>query len=406
MEEAVPDVEYDQLHHFISKSPWSFKNLISRIADFASKKLTSYSKKTKLPIGLYIDESSFGKKGKYSVGVSRQWLGSKGKVDNGQVAVFSSLGCGNYNALIDCRLFLPKCWTDDPERCNSAGIPKEEQVFKTKIELAIESVKSLVNQGINYGFVAVDALYGSSFEFINTMDELGQIILGRVRNNIQCYLEEPTFCLPDRKSNKGRKPTKYKTETPAYSMKTIALAVAEAEWRDIDIRDTTKATLRVQAAQKAIWLYCEEQNQLKKWTLVITRESKETSIKEYTYTVTNSTETLTQIIQMDRQRYWIERSFQDAKNEVGMDEYQVRNYLGFYHHMSLSMLAYLFLMEERMDNHAEIPLLSCADIRRFFEFLLPNRVQTLEDLYLQMMIRHFKRQASIESAYRSEKDVA
>ena len=105
---------------------------------------------------------------------------------------------------------------------------------------------------------------------------------------------------------------------------------------------------------------------------------------------------------MDCQIYWTERSFQDAKNEVGMDEYQVRKYDAFYHHMSLSMLAYLFLTGQRMRFATNIELLSCADIKKFLEFLIPNKAATIEELYVQMQTRHKKRRASAKSAYRRQ----
>ena len=105
---------------------------------------------------------------------------------------------------------------------------------------------------------------------------------------------------------------------------------------------------------------------------------------------------------MDRQRYLIERSFQDVKNEVGMDEYQVRKYDAFYHHMSLSMLAYLFLTAQRMCFAANLELLSCADIKKFLEFLIPNKAMTIEEMYMQMQTRHKKRRASTQSSYRRQ----
>lgn len=402
IEESVPAVNYEQLRQFISKSPWCHNQLMTEIALRANRKLKDYSNKSELPIGFYIDESSFVKKGMHSVGVSRQWLGCRGKVDNGQVAVFSSLGCGAYNSLIDCRLFLPECWTEDKERCNRAGIPEDEQEFKTKIELAIESVMEARTQGIVYDFIAVDALYGSSFKFINTLDQLGEVVMGRMRNSIHVYLEEPLFQLPERESNKGRKPTKLRAQTLGVTVKSIAESIKENLWEDIDIRSTTKGILKVQAFQKKVWLHDDESGEVKQWDLIICRDNQTTSLKDYTYTISNtaSSKTLREMIQMDRQRYWIERSFQDNKNEVAMDEYQVRKYRGFYHHMSLCMLATLFLMEERMDCKDTLPLLSCADIRRAMEFLMPKKVTNLEEFCIQMEIRHIKRQKSIDHASR------
>ena len=90
---------------------------------------------------LIIDESAFVKQDKMSVGASRQYLGRLGKVPRGQVAVFGVLAKGLYATAIDTRLYLPTEWTDDPQRCDKAGIPESEQVFKTKNELALEIVE-------------------------------------------------------------------------------------------------------------------------------------------------------------------------------------------------------------------------------------------------------------------------
>ena len=144
-------------------------------------------------------------------------------------------------------------------------------------------------------------------------------------------------------------------------------------------------------------------NKTIKRELLITKENEEGKVKySYTLLISAGCTDLQRLVQMDRQRYWIERSFQDVKNEVGMDEYQVRKYDAFYHHMSLSMLAYLFLTEERMRFNTNIELLSCADIKKFLEFLIPNKAKTLEELYIQMKIRHKKRQASTKSAFRRQ----
>jgi hypothetical protein len=91
---------------------------------------------------LILDESGFAKQGKMSVGASRQYLGRLGKVDNGQVAVFGVLAKGRFATAIDTRLYLPKEWTDDAQRCNKAGIPESERLFKTKNQLALEIARA------------------------------------------------------------------------------------------------------------------------------------------------------------------------------------------------------------------------------------------------------------------------
>lgn len=404
MDERIKGSQYDQLHHFVSVSPWDHRALMDQTARRAAKKLLMHSKTENLPIGFYIDESSFAKKGVMSVGVGRQWLGSKGKVDNGQVAVFSALGCGQHCALMDCRIYLPKDWTKDPERCDKANIPVDERQYKTKIELASESVEHLDDLGIKVDFHAVDALYGSSMEFMNGLEIHGKPVLGRVRSDFQFYLEKPEFYLPERTSNRGRKPSKMRTNRKAVSAVKLKQQSEEHEWQKIAVRDTDKGKLWLDIIHKKIWVRCKKTNETFERELLITRENEEGKVK-YSYTLVISADCtdLQRLVQMDRQRYWIERSFQDAKNEAGLDEYQVRNYRGFHHHMSLSMLAYLFLMEQRMRLKDKIELLSCHDIRLCMQFLITGKVVTFDDLYRQMEIRHFKRKSSTESAIRRQK---
>ena len=148
MDERIDNSQYDQLHHFLSDSPWKARKLIDRVAFRSFSLLWDKSQLTGLPIGLYIDETSFRKTGMKSVGVKRQYLGCIVKVDNGQVAVFSALGTGSHCALVDCRLYLPECWVNDKERCKQAKIPLDKQEYKTKIELALESVEHIDNKGV------------------------------------------------------------------------------------------------------------------------------------------------------------------------------------------------------------------------------------------------------------------
>lgn len=106
---------------------------------------------------LLTDESGFAKQGKGSVGVCRQWLGRFGEADNGQVAVFGALAYKAYLAPVNVRFYLPQEWTDDPKLCELAGIPKDEQKFHTKPELALNIVKHARENGLNYGWVGTDA---------------------------------------------------------------------------------------------------------------------------------------------------------------------------------------------------------------------------------------------------------
>ena len=119
--------DYYQLQHFISNSPWDARELMDHVSREVSSKLTA----NKL-IGLHIDETGVRKKGKYSVGVDRQYCGNIGKTDNSQVAVYAALSQGDFATLIDSKLYLPKSWTSDKQRLDEAKVPLDQREFKTK----------------------------------------------------------------------------------------------------------------------------------------------------------------------------------------------------------------------------------------------------------------------------------
>src|SRR5262245_26557679 len=133
--EVVPDTDNRNLQQFITHSKWSAREVLDHVAHDADELIGDGTE-----AALIIDESGFAKQGKMSVGASRQYLGRLGKVDNGQVAVFGVLAKGRFATAIDTRLYLPKEWTDDAERCDKAGIPQSERVFKTKNQLAWKSL--------------------------------------------------------------------------------------------------------------------------------------------------------------------------------------------------------------------------------------------------------------------------
>jgi SRSO17 transposase len=119
----------------ISDSGWNFRKAIDQAAIETSKTLP-FKKLT----GLIIDETGTVKKGDKSVGVGWQYCGNVGKTANSQVAVMACLSNGDFASLVDARLYLPKDWTKDKSRCDLAGVPKEDRVFKTKLDIAYETI--------------------------------------------------------------------------------------------------------------------------------------------------------------------------------------------------------------------------------------------------------------------------
>src|SRR5207244_13167184 len=120
-----------------------------------------------------------------------------GKVDNGQVAVFGVLAKGRFATAIDTRLYLPKEWTDDVERCNKAGVPESERVFKTKNQLALEIVAQARRNGVRFGWVGADAGYGSGPDFLFALADAGHTFLIDVHKSFVIYEGDPQRRIPE-----------------------------------------------------------------------------------------------------------------------------------------------------------------------------------------------------------------
>src|SRR5258708_10306819 len=184
--EVVPDTDSRNLQQFVTHSKWSTREVLDHVARDADELIGDSA-----DAALIIDESAFVKQGKMSVGASRQYLGRLGKVDRGQVAVFGVLAKGHFATAIDTRLYLPKEWTDDQQRCAKAGIPESERVFKTKNELALEIVEQSRRNGVRFGWVGADAGYGSGPDFLFALADAGHTFLIDIHKSFVIYGVDP-----------------------------------------------------------------------------------------------------------------------------------------------------------------------------------------------------------------------
>ena len=163
---------YHQMQHFISDSPWDYRELMDKVARDVSSSLP----KRKLT-GLLIDESGWEKKGDKSVGVAPQYCGNVGKVANSQVAVFGALNNGDFASMVDARLYLPESWCDDSARCDVAGIPEADRTFKMKWEIAIEIIRHQQSLGVSFDYVGGDGYYGNSMELAQAVEDMSLLYM-------------------------------------------------------------------------------------------------------------------------------------------------------------------------------------------------------------------------------------
>jgi SRSO17 transposase len=397
MEEVVPDCNYQSLQHFLSHSQWDVRAVLAQVAAEADRHLGGSA-----DTGFFIDESSFAKKGEKSVGVARQWNGRLGKVDNSQVAVFACLGQGPYATLIDTRLYLPREWVLDPARCLEAGVPEQEVVYKSKAELAFEMVVGARQNGVRFSWVGMDGGYGKEPALLRRLEDHGEVFVADVHKDQRIYLEDPEPAVPGRTSPRGKKPTLLKAQSESQRVDEWVKAQPAESWQKVTVRPGTKGKLRVEALQARVWLWDGSEQTARYWHFVATRELGSPETIKYVLSNAPAETSLERLVWMQRQRFWIERSFQDAKSESGLADYQVRGWLAWHHHMALVMMATLFMLEEKLFQKEAYPLLSCSDIEVLLAHFLPRRDVTVAEVIRQMEARHRARQNATESAYRRQ----
>ena len=393
MAEVVVDTDAQALHHFLTDSPWDARTVMDKVARDVDSLLGGDQDSC-----LVLDETCFPKKGKKSVGVARQWMGRQGKTDNCQVAVFAALARGKSVSLIDAELYLPQEWVKDPQRCAAAGVPEERRVLKTKPALALELVQRVRRNGVRFSWVTADGGYGQNRVLLRALDDAGERFVIDVHCDQRIYLEEP--------SRSVQEPPSEDQQSPSVAPLSVEQWVAQqpsTAWERVWVRHSSRGELRVEALRCCAWLLEGKECTSRKWQLLVTREVGDPQTVKYSLSNAPLTISLQRLAYMQRQRYWVERAFQEAKNEAGLDEYQARSWRAWHHHIALVMMALLFLLRERQIQSEALPLLSARDVKVLLVKVLPRQDQTLEEIIQQIQLRHQQRQSAIDSAYRRQK---
>lgn len=405
MAEQVPEQAYHQYHNFLSESKWDYQQVNNTTALETSALLEGCKSKSGKPTGYIVDESSHLKKGKKSVGVSRQYAGVSGKVDNCQVAVYSSL-CNEGNvSIINVKLFLPEQWTLDKDRCHKAGIPESEQEFKTKPQLALEMIKSDKELGVQFDWIGGDGLYGHNTELTHGLDTEGLFYVLDVHKDELFYLEEPTFSVPPKKGKKGRTPTNLQADKPTCRIDNYYQGLSQYQWEKVKVRKTTKGWKYVYVHTVAIWHWDGKEENARQRTLVITRTLDKNPKVKFSFSNGDIDEyTRREYAYFQCNRYWVERSFDDAKNELGLSGYQIRKWNAWQHHQSLTMMACMYMLTLKIARKPEYKMMSLRDIRIMIIANLFSNQETITKLHNQMLIRHKNRKRDIDRFYKNIND--
>jgi SRSO17 transposase len=335
------------LHHLVAKAPWSDEVLLEQIRN---RVLPTMQKKGPV-VAWIVDDTGFPKKGKHSVGVTRQYCGQVGKQENCRIAVSLSVATWNSSLPIAYRLYLPKEWAEDPQRRKATEVPKEVE-FQTKPEIALDQIRAAVAADLDRGVILADAAYGINTDFRDGLTGLGlQYVVG-VQSSMTVW-EPGKQPLPAKSRGKTGRPPRLLQRTPDHqpvSVKQLAMGLPSAAFREITWREGTDrklhsrfAAVRVRPAHRDYW---KAEPHAEEWLLIEWPRAEAEPSKYWMSTLPPDT-TLKALIKMAKHRWIIERDYQELKQELGLGHFEGRNWRGFHHHATLCIAAYGFLVAER-----------------------------------------------------------
>jgi SRSO17 transposase len=375
---AWVDVERQVLQDFIGTAPWEHRPLLQVLVGQVADRLGE-------PDGIIaFDPSSFPKRGTHSVGVKRQWCGHRGKVDNCQVGVFMGYVSQHDHVLLDFRLSLPEEWARDEQRRRACHVPSEV-CYQTRQEQCLEMLEAWGEQ-VPHGWVTGDDELGRHTRFRQDLRERGErYLLGVPCTTTLRDLEAP---LPEY-SGRGRRP-----KAPWQSVTQWRQGLDADAWTYLTVRDGEKGPVAIEMVKRRVQTRIERKRTGPEEWLVVTRRpltddrtlepraSRDATDQDARYryhyylspTWVSEAEleepSLAELARVIKAGACIEASFQRGKGEAGMDEYQVRTWEGWHHHMALTLIAVWFLIGETHRGQQQTPALTLPQVRYGLSVLL------------------------------------
>ncbi len=338
---------HQSLHHVVADAPWSDEALLGCMRDYALAAMT----KTNRVVAWIVDDTGLPKKGTHSVGVARQYCGQTGKQDNCQVAVSLSVSTWTASLPIAYRLYLPEAWANDSQLRQQAKVPSAI-AFQTKLEIALGQIRQAIADGIPQGTVLADPAYGNDTGFRQAVAKLELSYVLGVQSTTTVWppgtqsLPAPEYWGRGRPANRVRRDA----EHAPVSAKKLALSLPAKAWKTVAWREGTRhplrsrfAAVRVRPAHRDHKL---TQPREPEWLLI---EWPRAEAEPRKYWMSNSAKSirLRDLVVLAKQRWIIERDYEELKQELGLGHFEGRGWRGFHHHATLCIAAYGFLVAER-----------------------------------------------------------
>jgi SRSO17 transposase len=339
--------QHQSLLHFVGEGGWSDERVLAKVCATVLPEIQRHGSVE----AWIIDDTSFPKQGRHSVGVARQYCGQLGKEENCQVAVSLSLANGHASLPVAYRLYLPQEWTNDRERLRKAGVP-EHIGFKTKHAIALDQLRWACASGLQRGVVLMDAAYGNNSDLRADITALELSYVAGILSNTTVWASG-TGPLPAKKwSGRGRPPKLLRRDAKhrPVSVKELALGLPKRAWHMIEWREGTAerlssrfARVRVRVARRD---FKRTDSRLEEWLLIEWPEGEKEPTKYWLSSLPEDI-TLRRLVYFAKLRWRIERDYQELKQEVGLGHFEGRGWRGFHHHATLCFAAYGFLISER-----------------------------------------------------------
>jgi len=341
----IEGADVQALRQFVGQSPWAVEEVQRRLA----LKVADLLGDAEVWI---LDDTSFPKAGRHSVGVSRQYCGALGKVANCQVAVSLHWSSSEASCPLGWRLYLPRQWIEDRQRAQKVKLPPEV-AYKPKTELALELIDQALNWGLTALPVVADSFYGNDFDFREHLRSRELSYALQVEPTTVVWDCDPNVPVaPSKKMGRPRKHPSLEELPKAKDLLTLAKELPVSAWREVTWREGSRGPQQSRFAMFKVWAAHgwraqKHPERAPEWLLIEWPKDTENPVKYWLGRLGPRTPRLRQYVKIARARWRIELDYRELKDELGLDHFEGRHWLGWNHHVTLVTMAYAFLRAEQ-----------------------------------------------------------
>ena len=342
------DGDYQSLQQFLADSPWDSGRLMRAVAERVAPVVGAEA--------WVLDDTGFPKDGKKSPGVKRQYSGTLGKIGNCQIGVSLHAVSEDATLPLGWALYLPEDWCDDPERRRRAKIPEDVR-FQTKPQLGVTLVKQAAGWAIDRAPVLGDAAYGENTQLRSELDSSGIEYVLSINPETTIFEPGAVFAVPDRKpGSRGRSPAAHHADRDPVSVGEYAKTLTDKDFQTVAFRGKGKTRVRSRFAFARVTaahpVTRDRVAPREEWLIIEWPKGAEHPSDYWISNLPARTKPQ-RLARLARLRWMIELDYRQLKGELGLDHYEGRSYLGWYHHTGLVTTAHAFLTLERTDPKAQ-----------------------------------------------------